>query len=60
MERTPEKYCRDCKYWQCDQVGDKDTGMGKCLIRMRPGVIKWPRQDACEKFEDKNNEHKRT
>jgi hypothetical protein len=44
-------YCKNCGHWQRDTVGD-GTGIGVCLLNVRPSQIKWPRQAACEQVQE--------
>lgn len=42
--------CEQCKHWRRDPVGD-GTGVGRCLLNVRPFLLKWPGQSACENID---------
>jgi len=44
-------YCKNCGHWQRDTIGD-GTGIGNCLLNVRPSQPKWPRQAACEQIQE--------
>lgn len=44
-------YCKNCGHWQRDTIGD-GTGIGNCLLNVRPSQLKWPRQAACEQIQE--------
>lgn len=41
--------CEQCGKWQRDQVGD-GTGIGICLLNIKPSLLKWPKTPACNSF----------
>lgn len=41
--------CKDCTQWQRDKIGD-GTGIGLCLLNIRPDLLKWPNREACNQF----------
>jgi len=49
--REVEKTCEDCGQWQRDTLGD-GTGIGQCLLNIKPTQVKWPGIPACNKFEE--------
>jgi hypothetical protein len=42
--------CDQCRNWRRDAVGD-GTGVGRCLLNIRPFLLKWPGQTACKDIE---------
>jgi len=56
LEPEPEpeliKTCSECHYWVRDLIGD-GTGMGECLLKIAPHLLKWPGVLACREFEEK-------
>lgn len=41
--------CEECEQWLRDKIGD-GTGIGKCLLNVKPTQIKWPQTPSCNKF----------
>lgn len=46
------RFCHECIYWHADTVGDS-TGIGRCDIKAQPSRLKWPKQNACHHFGEK-------
>ena len=44
--------CAHCAHWHRDTVGD-GTGIGRCDINTQPSRLKWPNQNACHHFGEK-------
>ena len=47
-----DRECQECAYWHRDTAGN-GTGIGKCAIDSQTRLLKWPKQNACWKFEEK-------
>jgi hypothetical protein len=52
IEPEPEYTCQDCRFWGRELIGD-GTGMGECLLKIAPHLLKWPGVMACREFEEK-------
>jgi hypothetical protein len=47
-----ENFCRDCRHFQRDTIGFGD-GLGQCAVGGHKNKLKWPGQDACHLFGEK-------
>jgi hypothetical protein len=54
VEKTDDQQaaCRDCRHYVRDTIGFGE-GIGQCLLKLRPSLLKWPgTQACCGKFEE--------